>query len=542
MAPFLEHTVSRRDAGNFCAVTRVVCTGSSSVVVEFESVSDCEFGTPPQDALDARILWGGGAARPAVVELYHSGGRMSGALAFERLPAEALGFSFGPGAGYSAVRLAPVALGAQPTEAVDGPALGPKPATPSDSVELTVLDMNGSLLATLQCSRSDLVRDVRRKLVRASGAALGEHRLVCGSTVLKDREALAPSVAQRPAVTLLCIRMGPSGISRHLEARRASEDPDVAIDASLAELADGVMQREHAVSERARPCPADMLESITPTHRGELINWMVEAFDLLCFDDSILHGVVLTLDRYCSILRSPIDIGSIQRILLAAVCTELKLASEDILPRGQWQRILTHLCHGRLSVASILREEQELLMRLGFMVAVPTSLTFFRQLSVRVHEAVPAVEAAQRQDLALFLLELALFEPELQHCYPHAVLAAGAVSAALRSWDAPGEQHEAVLEDLATYCPGLCGLEATVQNCEEDLLELWLGCSVGKNPWCQYYERLEMKFGLRSRQSSAGRCPAESLGRLRAAREPGSGRRSVPEEAGSYGGDMVYFC
>eukprot|EP00418_Pyrodinium_bahamense_P085449 CAMPEP_0179053824 /NCGR_PEP_ID=MMETSP0796-20121207/22472_1 /TAXON_ID=73915 /ORGANISM="Pyrodinium bahamense, Strain pbaha01" /LENGTH=540 /DNA_ID=CAMNT_0020750433 /DNA_START=81 /DNA_END=1703 /DNA_ORIENTATION=- len=398
-----------------------------------------------------------------------------------------------------------------------------RPRSPEELVELTIVSMSGSELAVLRCLPWDLVSEVKRRLSRAVGApASGQRLLVNGRAMLRDRDTLAQCGIAKPGATLHCVYVRPSGVARNLEAQRHSEDPAQAMGACLADIADTVMQSEYALSVSVRPCASNITRAITLRHRAELINWMVQAFDVLHFDDCILHSVVLTLDRYYTRRATPIEVTSIQRVLLSAVCTEMKISSECDFTHGHWQRVLTHLCQGRLSIPTILQAEFEVLSRLDFVVGVPTPVTFLRELGIHLRELASAVNCDRALQLALMLLELALFEPSVQYGCPHAVLAAGALGAALFTLDAPAEQHEALLEDLAVYSPELCKVEELLLDCEEDLLELWLASSLGTGQWADFYQQLERKFSGRSRHGVAFLSPRVGVDRIRTGRAPGA--------------------
>jgi hypothetical protein len=391
-----------------------------------------------------------------------------------------------------------------------------------DTVRLSILNMTGAEVGVLQCLPGDAVADVKRRLSRTTGTPGHEQRLVYGNLVLKDRETLKASGITQAHATLQCIKVRPSGVARNLEARRQSQDPNEAISASLAEVADSLMQTEHVLSESVRPRATDVIMSITPQHRGELINWMLLAFDVIHFDDSMLHSVVLTLDRYCARRASPIEVTAMQKLLMAAVCTEMKLASESDYPRGHRERLLAHLCHGRLSTAAILKAECDMFCGLGFVVGTPTPVTFLREFAMLLDEA--GTDNNQALQLALFLLELALFEPEVQYHQPHVILAAGALSAALRALDAPSAQRETLVGDLPIYCPDLHSIEDAVLDCEESLLKHWVMCSRGSITWGQFYAHLENKFSCEARHNVSRLSPTASLERFLQDRLPGASK------------------
>jgi hypothetical protein len=407
----------------------------------------------------------------------------------------------------------------------------------ADMVELTIQSLSGAELAVLECSASSTVYEVKQRLREISGADLmGQQQLVFGCHALEDCYTLASYGAAGPKATLQCVRLRPSGVALHLEAQRSSLNPEEALSASLSDVADSVMQAEHAQSERHRPCAAHLGRAMTARRRGELVSWMVQAFDALQFTDDILHSTVLTLDRYYARRKTPIQDTSLQKVLLAAVCTEMKLASSTNFPPGNWQRVVAHLCQGRLHLPSILKAEREVLSSLGFVVGVPTPLTFLHGLGLRLEEAASTTEASQWLSSALFLLELALFEPRVQYSYPHAVLAAAALSAALHACGAPVERHQALLEDLSAYCPHVPHLDEAVAACEEELITLWLQSSKSENNLGDFYTRLEAKFSHRSRHGVSRLSPQTALRRLRQTTSPYTTPPSSPASSSS---DMV---
>merc|ERR1719162_2399065 len=106
-------------------------------------------------------------------------------------------------------------------------------------------------------------------------------------------------------------------------------------------------------------------------------------------DDQLLHGAVLTLDRYCASQTEPVDECRLLRLCLAVLCTEMKLASLDEFPSGTWQRLLLHLGQGRETLPNIFAAESEVLRQVGFNVWVPTAQTFLRGLGLRLCQVSP---------------------------------------------------------------------------------------------------------------------------------------------------------
>jgi hypothetical protein len=256
---------------------------------------------------------------------------------------------------------------------------------------------------------------------------------------------------------------------------------------------------------------------------------MMQSFDILALDDAFLHSVTLTLDRYYASQPKPIDDSLLQYTLLSAVCTELKTAGVDDFPDNHWKRLLSHLCQGRVPLVNILQTEIEMLARLNYVVGLPTPITFLRSLGLRLRGE--PVENCWLT-LATFLLELALLDPQLEYGYPHAHLAAGALGAAFRVLEAPPQRREELLEDVVAYWPAgnsnkgwlnKRGTANLVLDCEEDLLELWIRCTMGAAAVSEFFPSLQAKFSRNARHNVSSLSPCDALARLREERLPGRG-------------------
>jgi hypothetical protein len=387
----------------------------------------------------------------------------------------------------------------------------------------------------LDAATSDTIKQVKEQLRERTGATTNQQQLVFGSQVLKDGSTLKHyGMAPPQAIVQLVVINRASSISRYLEGlcAMATTPPcpllvDAehqrmdAMEASLFDVVDSVLQSEHSLSQRSQPCPSDFSRpgcgAPAPRRRAELIAWMMQAFEILSFDDALLHSVVLTLDRYYAKSLAPMDDTLLHRVLLSAVCTEMKTASAEEFPIGQWQTLLTHLCQGRVSLQAILRTELEVLSRLGFVVGIPTPLCFLRGLSIRLREE---AEAPKWLSLASFLLELAVFDTDLEYSYPHVVLAAAALGCSLRVLT-PGTQHyKDLLEDVTAYC---VDFEARISEdilltCQEELLTLWLQCAAGVHEWSGFSRALQAKLIRRMGGTAQQLSPAEALKSLHEAR------------------------
>jgi len=232
------------------------------------------------------------------------------------------------------------------------------------------------------------------------------------------------------------------------------------------------------------------------------------------FDDQLLHGAVLTLDRYSASLSTPIADAQLLRLCLAALCTEMKLAPNDDFPYGCWQRSLLHLGQGGVGLPQILATETEILHKLDFKVWIPNTLTFLRGLGLRLCHGTVAQQrngrpglaspvSAVQMAMAQIFIEVALCDTHLQYGYPPVVLAAGALGVALLATcpeacarandlqyhlglDELVALHDTLLEDVASYCP-LDAVVGLVRECEHRVIQLWLECFHQQSSWSEYY-------------------------------------------------------
>mmetsp|Transcript_102035 Transcript_102035/g.288102 ORF Transcript_102035/g.288102 Transcript_102035/m.288102 type:complete len:523 (+) Transcript_102035:126-1694(+) len=380
------------------------------------------------------------------------------------------------------------------------------PAAGGRTLELKLCFMSGASLAVLQCSPSDTVYEVKQRLSRHNGLEMSLHQLVHGTTILQDSDRLYqfgcdgdggqahPAhdalAGQLKTLTLKCVMVRMSSLAALLEEGRSVDAAPVEpLHMALADVADSVMQQEHVLSERMKPCAANLAKAIPRRVRAMLITWMVQAFGAFQFSPSLLYGTVLTLDRYCAALAAPMETAFFGEVVLAAICTEMKMSNQNLFPTGYWQRVIKHFCQDRYELTSILRTEHAVLERLGFEMGVPTSFDFFTGLSLRF-QAPELGEGARRWvKLGTMLLSLALLDPDLQYRYSHAILAAGALCGGFGVYGGPSSLRAEVLEDLAAYraAPKKQAVDEALFDCEADLLKLWGGCLRGESGWGQFF-------------------------------------------------------
>lgn len=241
--------------------------------------------------------------------------------------------------------------------------------------------------------------------------------------------------------------------------------------------------------------------------RQETLVWLVQAFDVMHFQDSLLFDVVLLLDRYyaCEALLHGGEPhgGESQRKLLAAVYIALKTGSSMDTQVSLKQLVAHDLGKDQIPFEDILDAELSILQKLRFRVGTPSAHDFLETLDTRLkHEY--ASDACL--NLADFLLQLSLSDASLHYKYSHAILAASALALALYATQAPSSAFVALVEDLSLHCPAMPVPHAEMVECCDALHQLWiLGVSVHEQYTFTRY--LWAKFSRSGRSSAAHIAP-----------------------------------
>jgi hypothetical protein len=267
-------------------------------------------------------------------------------------------------------------------------------------------------------------------------------------------------------------------------ASPSSGVPDKDIEAVLPELVDGFLRSCHLSSQRHLPCPKTLIAKLQGIERGTVLHWLVQACDIMNFHDSVLHSTVLTLDRYCATEGVQMSMDRIQRVLMAVLCTILKVTSvqdELGLDDSTWESygpmplrdMLAHLCHGQVSFRDILHEEYRVLTALKFEVSAPSAFEFLDVLTAPLG-SVGEVQGCTPRSLAHFLLQMSLFHVSLLYQYPHLVLAASALYVAMVSLRVPCEIIATTLSGVAEACPEVSDVIVRIGHCSCQLHSLWL--------------------------------------------------------------------
>jgi hypothetical protein len=381
------------------------------------------------------------------------------------------------------------------------------------TLEIRVL--SGRVIATYMVrSPEETVGGLRHRLRRDTPDELGgeyAHTLFLhGDIVLADYrrliELVHPDNILRTsgfdgAPKLVCLTMitsRPSMLAEHL----AANDLDCAC---CMDVADAVFQAEHTLSVRHQPTAVDIARGISLDKRAEIVDWLSAVLPAYGVSDDIKHGVMLTLDRFCALQRTRIDASQHLRLSLAAVANQMKLATEEDYPYGLWQRVVSRIAGGRVSLSDIYSAERIVLVELDFQVELPSTLTFLKALGLRLSSN--SETGALQKLLAQFFLEMALYDVYLQYRFPLVVLAASALGAAQFATSSFNpEAHSVLMDDLASYCPYLPEVCLLERKCEELILEMWVACCRGTSivapgnfkSLCERHLRRETRQDLRS--------------------------------------------
>jgi len=262
----------------------------------------------------------------------------------------------------------------------------------------------------------------------------------------------------------------PSRASKMFATCKSLSSPEVRTDACLAEVVDSALRAQHLVSEKYRPSSEALLQGLPPLHRQETLLWLLQAFDVMQFNDSLLFDAALVLDRYYATCPHEDGPGAAQRSLLAAVCTALKTGSPIDLQLPLKQLIM-HLGRDQVPFEEVLSAELLMLRRLKFHVGTATARDFLEGFWERMSSE--GVNPACR-NLAEFLLQLTIMDAPLHYRFPHAILAASCLILALQSTRAPQSAYAGLLEDVALHFNDTVHPRQTMMDCVQRVHQFWV--------------------------------------------------------------------
>eukprot|EP00747_Dinoflagellata_sp_TGD_P181838 gnl/TRDRNA2_/TRDRNA2_35823_c0_seq1.p1 gnl/TRDRNA2_/TRDRNA2_35823_c0~~gnl/TRDRNA2_/TRDRNA2_35823_c0_seq1.p1 ORF type:complete len:578 (+),score=85.17 gnl/TRDRNA2_/TRDRNA2_35823_c0_seq1:77-1735(+) len=299
----------------------------------------------------------------------------------------------------------------------------------------------------------------------------------------------------------------PSMLSRHFAAMQDFENPEKRMDASLSDLVDLSLRSLHVVSQTHKPSSQALLEGLPPAHRQETLVWLLQAFDVMHFHDSLLFDTALLLDRYYACLPREEGPGAAQRKILAAVCTALKTGCLMDTPHSLRQ-VITHLGRDQVPFDEVLVAELAMLRKLRFHVGTPTARDFLEALGARQQSRSVGTHRGSNSclHLAEFLLQLTLKDAPFFYRHPHAILAASCLALALHTTRAPMAAYVALMEDLVLYCPDIAAPHGPLVQCTSSLHLLWVR-SIASSEQNSYTRTLCAKFGRENFDSVSNLAP-----------------------------------
>jgi len=259
-------------------------------------------------------------------------------------------------------------------------------------------------------------------------------------------------------------------------AKQCSGNPEEEIDAVLGDLVDDVLRSCHKESQRHLPLVSDLLVRLGRLERDRILEWLVQACDIMRFPEEVLFSAVLTLDRCCARAREPLPMDRMQKVLMAVVCTVIKTCAvaDEIYNIMPLRDLLVHLSRSQVPYEEILVMEHQVLETLHFQVSTPSPLDFLDALCVPIVATREPLESSPPRCLASFLLQLSMFNAALHYRYPHAILATSAIYVALCGLQSSPMLRQALLSDVATACPEVLDLHDAVYICAMELHNLWI--------------------------------------------------------------------
>lgn len=293
-------------------------------------------------------------------------------------------------------------------------------------------------------------------------------------------------------------------LSEHVAAFETALEPEQAIQSSLGDLVEPVCRNLHVESQKHLPDIQALLNRIDAVHRQKVVGWLLQAFDAMQFHDSMLFAAVVLLDRYLAKAPGPIALAALQRVLMAAVCTVLKLSVVDEISQPL-RAVISRLCRDQLQYREILWTELAVLQTLGFEVTAPTALDFLETLltrQVRV-DGNRSNEDMRVYQFAKFLLELSLFDVQLHYRYPHVILAAAAAYIGLWTMSAPATAYEALLEDLNLHSQEFAPPYRVLMQCVSALHITWCMYGATQDTEQDVCPHLKWKFSQSCRMEVA---------------------------------------
>merc|ERR1719453_2947901 len=163
----------------------------------------------------------------------------------------------------------------------------------------------------------------------------------------------------------------------------------------MAPLVDDILAAMHQAEKRARVAADSLEQHVNLEHRRKVVAWLVKAFHVVSFDDHVLYGTVQLADAYLHSCRQFVSGSVLQSVVMACVCTMLKLATADHRVYSV-PDLIAHITHNQISLDRVLRVERDVLVGVNFNLSSPTMLQFLDCFVFRITTAQDANKCAKR--------------------------------------------------------------------------------------------------------------------------------------------------
>jgi len=90
-----------------------------------------------------------------------------------------------------------------------------------------------------------------------------------------------------------------------------------------------IMKHMHRVEMKHIVSAPAIARNVNLAHRRKVVAWLVKAFHVVSFEDQILYGTVHLADLYLDGCKQFVSGSILQSVVMACVCTQLKLATAD---------------------------------------------------------------------------------------------------------------------------------------------------------------------------------------------------------------------
>mmetsp|Transcript_7177 Transcript_7177/g.15617 ORF Transcript_7177/g.15617 Transcript_7177/m.15617 type:complete len:404 (-) Transcript_7177:98-1309(-) len=282
----------------------------------------------------------------------------------------------------------------------------------------------------------------------------------------------------------------------------------------------------HQLSERFRPSAESISGGVSAPLRAYIVLFLVEVCERLLLEDNVFHAIMSIVDRYVALHEdgTAIEGYEAQRLVLSAFALEMKLRNNY---QVHWKVVLKQVIREMtVSVEEVFRMEVKVLSRIQCKVDVPSPVDFINDLMQRLFRPMTPVW----ENLASYLLDLALADAHVQYGHPHLILAATALGLASRNLNGQAVDQEVrcrIVESILDYWPDenldSGRLPEQIELCEKDLIRLWVHACQSSSECSKPGDGsmvIKAKFAQPRRHQVSLMQPDQALETLRQAQKP----------------------